>query len=242
MPPRKAAKTVQQRNIALCYIRQSYTEDEEDKASPDRQRALIAARVEQEGWIAEWYEDVEGHKSARFVNNRPAWLQLKKRLSDPDVIALVTLDLARLHRKGWRIGDLLDQLETDGVRLVFTRQGYELDTSTYNGKFVAQITAMLDEAYAEDVSRRTKAAVAFLKAQGKNVGRPPFGTIRTKEGYLEPSRMGFGLSRKQGASARAHLTNPLSKVPSGAVIMRAPIMFWTSMPKTVLVWTRSPIS
>ena len=40
------------------------------------------------------------------------------------------------------------------------------------------------------MSQRTKAAVAYLKAQGKNVGRPPFGTVRNPEGFLEPSQDG----------------------------------------------------
>lgn len=189
MSPKKRRAPVE-RHVALCYIRQSYTQDENDKDSPERQRALIQARVESEGWAAEWYEDAAGHKSGRFVKNRPEWLKLEKRLQDPDVVALVAYDLARIHRKGWRIGDLLERLERYGVRLVFAAPGYELDTSTFNGRLLAQITAMLDEAYAEDVSRRTKATVAFLKAQGKNVGRPPFGTVRNEEGYLEPDTSG----------------------------------------------------
>jgi len=184
--PRKSRFPVE-RTVALVYIRQSFTKDENDKASPERQLALAEARVAEEGWQGEIYLDVEGHKSARFVNNRPGWLEMKQRLADPDVVALVAYDLARLHRKGWRIGDLLDQLDHYGVQLVFTRPGYNMDTSTRNGKFMAQIVAMLDEAYAEDVSQRTKAAVAYLRAQGKSVGATPFGTVRNEEGFLKPS-------------------------------------------------------
>ena len=188
--PRKSARPAVERNVALVYIRQSFTKDENDKASPERQMALAEARVAQEGWQMEVYTDVDGHKSGRFVTNRPGWLEMKQRLGDPDVAVVVAYDLARLHRKGWRIGDLLDQLDHYGVQLVFTRPGYNMDTSTRNGKFMAQIVAMLDEAYAEDVSQRTKAAVAFLKAQGKNVGSPPFGTRRNEEGFLKPSTEG----------------------------------------------------
>jgi len=179
-----------ERNVALCYIRQSYTPNDDDKASPERQRKLAEELVAREGWIAEWYVDAEGHKSGRFVNNRPGWLDLKKRLADPDVKAVVVYDLARLHRKGWRIGDLLDRLDTYDVELVFTRPGYDMDTKTRNGKFMAQIRAMLDEDYAEEVSARTKAAVAFLRAEGKTVGPPPFGTTRNDEGFLMPSSEG----------------------------------------------------
>ncbi|MEP0761306.1 MAG: recombinase family protein [Chloroflexota bacterium] len=97
--PRKSRIPVE-RTVALVYIRQSFTKDENDKASPERQLALAEARVAEEGWQGEIYLDVEGHKSARFVNNRPGWLEMKQRLADPDVVALVAYDLARLHRQG----------------------------------------------------------------------------------------------------------------------------------------------
>lgn len=179
-----------QPQVALCYIRQSFTRDEDDKASPERQRSYIEAKVKAEGWTPEWYEDADGHKSGRFVKNRPGWLSLEARIGDPDVVAIIAYDLARLHRKGWRIGDLLDQITRHNIRLVFAAPGYEMDLSSFNGRMLAQISAMLDEAYAEDVSRRTKASIAYLRDQGKSVGRPPFGTIRNQEGYIEPSDEG----------------------------------------------------
>ncbi|NLE46225.1 MAG: recombinase family protein, partial [Chloroflexi bacterium] len=179
-----------QPSVALCYIRQSFTRDENDKASPERQRACIEAKVKAEGWTAEWYEDADGHKSGRFVKNRPGWLALEARIGDPDVVAIIAYDLARLHRKGWRIGDLLDRITRHEVRLVFAAPGYEMDLSSFNGRMLAQISAMLDEAYAEDVSRRTKASIAYLRRQGKSVGPPPFGTTRNSDGFLEPSTEG----------------------------------------------------
>ena len=51
--------------VALCYIRQSMTRDENDTNSPERQRANIQALCESKGWIPEWYEDTGGHKSGR---------------------------------------------------------------------------------------------------------------------------------------------------------------------------------
>jgi hypothetical protein len=73
------------RKIALCYVRLSSTKDESDRQSPERQRANIQRICDREGWIPEWYEDADGHKSGRYVKNRPGWLELEKRLKDPDV-------------------------------------------------------------------------------------------------------------------------------------------------------------
>jgi DNA invertase Pin-like site-specific DNA recombinase len=107
MPSKKATK-LPDRRVALCYVRQSQTRDENDMDSPERQRENITLACQQHGWTPEWYEDVDGHRSGTKVKNRPGWLALKARLADPDVAALVANDLSRLHRKGWRVGDLLD--------------------------------------------------------------------------------------------------------------------------------------
>lgn len=181
------------RNTALCYVRQSLTRDGKDKDSPERQRANITAYCERMGWQPEFYEDAEGHKTGTKEANRPGWLSLKARLSDPDVTALVANDLSRLHRKGWRVGDLIDYLDTKGVTLVLAAPGREIDLSTPMGRLFVQFTAILDEWYAADISQRAKDTIAHRKAQGKTVGMPPFGTVRGADGYLKPSTEGAWL-------------------------------------------------
>src|SRR5689334_2997382 len=106
MPPKKVSPATK-RTVALCYVRKSWTDkdkgDEEnlDHISPRRQRDHIRVVCEANGWTPEWYEDVDGHRSGMHEKNRPGWLALKARLGNPDVVALVANDLARLHRKGW---------------------------------------------------------------------------------------------------------------------------------------------
>jgi DNA invertase Pin-like site-specific DNA recombinase len=193
MALKKSEITKDYRKVALCYIRLSYTRDADDSNSPERQRANIQAICERNGWIPEWYEDVGGHKSGREEKNRPQWLALKSRLSDPDIIALVANDLSRLHRKGWRVGDLIDFLNRHGVNLVLAAPGREVDTTTTQGRMFLQFGAIIDEYYAEDISQRAKDNVAYRKAQGKSIGMPPFGTIRGEDGYLKPTVQGAWL-------------------------------------------------
>jgi DNA invertase Pin-like site-specific DNA recombinase len=94
------------------------------------------------------------------------------------VVAVVANDLSRLHRKGWRVGKLLDTLEKRGIALVTAAPGKEIDTSTSMGKFVINITATFDEQYADDISDKVIDGIAHRKRQGKSVGIPPFGTTR----------------------------------------------------------------
>jgi len=182
------------RNVALCYVRKSWTKDEKDSISPERQKAHIQAVCDANGWIPEWYEDTEGRKSGMHEKNRPAWMALKGRLKDADVVALVANDLARLHRKAWRIGDLLEFVEQHGIRLVLADPSRQIDFSTPYGKIFAQLSSIFDDWYAQDISIRRKADISFRKSQGKTVGIPPFGTKRDKKtGFLIPSDEGAWL-------------------------------------------------
>ncbi|GAB4575751.1 MAG: hypothetical protein Kow0077_28820 [Anaerolineae bacterium] len=192
MSSRKQETSVK-RTVALCYVRQSFTRNENDMNSPERQRANIADFCARKGWTPEWYEDVEGHKSGRRVDNRPGWLALSKRIGDPDVVAVVANDLARFHRKTWRMGQLVDLLDEYGIFLALADPQRSIDTSTSQGRMFLTLLAMQDEAYANDISERVKSSIAYRKAQGKTVGAPPFGTIRNEEGYLIPSPQGAWL-------------------------------------------------
>ena len=173
--------------IALCYVRLSQSRDGDDAVSPERQRANILAKCRERGYIPEWYEDVDGHKSGREVKNRPGWQALRKRLTDPDVVALIGNDLARFHRKGWRVGDLVEFVEEHKISLILAAPGREIDTSSAMGKVFVYLTAIFDEFYAEDISHRVKDSIIHRKNLGKSVGRPPFGTTRDKDGYLMPA-------------------------------------------------------
>jgi hypothetical protein len=90
----------------------------------------------------------EGFDTSEFCNDFAAFMRL--------VAAIVANDLSRLHRKGWRVGDLLDFVEEHGVDLIPAAPGRELDLSTLQGKLFAIFDAMLDERYAADISQRQK--------------------------------------------------------------------------------------
>lgn len=192
MSLKKPAQPIQ-RDVALCYVRLSLTRDETDLNSPERQRTNVLAECERRGWKPEWYEDVEGHKSGTKEDNRPGWLALKARLGDPDVVAIVANDLSRLHRKGWRVGSLLDFLEQHGVGLVLAAPGRNLDLSGPAGKISTMIMALMDEYYATDTSQKQKDSVRHRQGKGIIVGRIPFGTVRNDKSYLQRTTEGVWL-------------------------------------------------
>ncbi len=186
----KKASSARSEPIALCYVRLSWTREGDDSQSPDRQRANILRKCQAEGWTPMWFEDVDGHKSGREVKNRPGWQALTAHLYHPQVVAVVANDLSRLHRKGWRIGKLIDTLESLGIALVTAAPGKEIDTATSMGKFIINLTATFDEQYADDIADKVVDGIRHRKSKGKSAGRPPFGTKRNAQGYLIPNEDG----------------------------------------------------
>ena len=105
-------------------------------------------------------------------------------LGNPDVVAIVANDLSRLHRKGWRIGSLIDMLEQYNMGLVLAAPGRTLDLSGAAGKISTMIIALMDEYYAMDTSAKQKDSVHYRRARGIVKACPvPFGTERDKDGY-----------------------------------------------------------
>jgi DNA invertase Pin-like site-specific DNA recombinase len=191
--------------IALCYIRLSSSKQTESATaegsrntpvfiedSPDRQRANIEAECAKRGWIPEWHTDVHGHRSGREENNRPGWMALQRRIGDPDVVAIVANDLARLHRKGWRVGRLLDLCHEHGLELVMAAPGRQIDFTGIAGRMMASLIGMMDEWYAEDLSMRAKNAIVYRKRQGKVINLP-FGSARDTQGFMIPTTDGAWL-------------------------------------------------
>ncbi|MBZ0282518.1 MAG: recombinase family protein [Anaerolineae bacterium] len=186
MPPKPPVE----RTVALCYVRLSMTKDASDLTSPERQRANILRACEKYGWTPEWYEDAKGHKSATKEENRPAWVALKTRLTDPDVVAIVVNEQSRAMRNAWRAIKLFEELPNYGVKLHLATIDRTIDISTPDGRMTAYFQAFMDDLYALDASRRAQDSVAHRKRKGESIGIPPFGTVRNEEGFLTPTPYG----------------------------------------------------
>lgn len=66
-------------------------------------------------------------------------------VGDTDVASVVANDLARLHRKGWRVGSLLDFLDEHHVGLVLAAPGRDFDFTGPQGRMMIMLIAMMDE-------------------------------------------------------------------------------------------------
>lgn len=178
--------------IALCYVRLSRTKSLQDFTSVERQRENILSACQKYGWIPEWYEDAEGHKSAMTEANRPNWMALRARLSDPDITVVVVNDQSRAMRNTLLAMRFFEQLARYDVKLHLAAQDSTLDFTLPESMSFAQLQAIIDDNIAQEASQRIKESVKHRQSKGQTLGFPPFGTVRIK-GYLAPSQQGIWL-------------------------------------------------
>lgn len=203
--------------IAFGYVRQSYSRyalDDEpkpesleghsierdsppkgrhDSVSIDRQKHNIEVAAARGGYHVEWFIEEEGHRSGRDLSQRPEMTALLARLEQTGVRAVIANDMARLFRRGWRMGQLLEVLQQHGIKLILAAPGRELDLSTPEGKMIASFMAMVDEWYVEDVRQRALDHQRWRREQGLTLGLPPCGAIRRDGKMLIPSPFGAWL-------------------------------------------------
>lgn len=162
---------------AIGYIRVSTQGQVEDGVSLEAQQAKIQA------WcLANDYQLVEVFTDAgisgKAMDNREG---LQQTLDSMDQgIALVTYSMSRISRSTRDMLSLADKLEKVGADLVSLTE--KIDTTTAAGKMVFRMLAVLNEFERDQVSERTKAALAHKKAKGERVGTVPYGYSLADDG------------------------------------------------------------
>ena len=156
---------------AIGYVRVSIEEQARDGLSMGAQRERIesychAKQIE----LLEILSD-EG-VSGKSLHNRPGILKALERARE-ESCTLVVVKLDRLSRKTL---DILEILE-DGTRGKWEVHSIDdsLDTGTAMGRFAVTMMAGLAQLEREQISERTKKALAFKKRQGHEMGAPAFG-------------------------------------------------------------------
>jgi DNA invertase Pin-like site-specific DNA recombinase len=109
--------------------------------------------------------------------------ELLTRLHNGDV--LLVAELSRLGRNMFEVINLINQLNANGVQLIFVRQP-ELSTAGPHGKLLLTIYSYFAEAEREFISVRTQQGLAAARAKGKQLGRPK--GSRDKERVLDAHR------------------------------------------------------
>lgn len=154
--------------VAVGYVRVSTDEQGDSGLGLEAQRETIRREVEHRGWtVAEVYVDVASGKSMKKRDDLAAVLKV---LAEGKADVLVVAKLDRLSRSVADFATVLARSQAEGWALNVCDLG--VDTTTPNGKMVAQIMMVLAEWEREMIGQRTKDALAAKKREGVQLGRP----------------------------------------------------------------------
>ena len=132
---------------------------------PENQLLQLTDYAQRQGWDYDTYEEKETTRKTRPVKE-----QLKALLRQKKYDGLLVWKLDRWGRSSQELVIEIDEFIHRNINFVSYQDN--IDLSTPQGKFMAQILSAFAEFERNMISERTKAGLARAKAQGKKLGRP----------------------------------------------------------------------
>jgi DNA invertase Pin-like site-specific DNA recombinase len=151
------------------YVRVSTREQSDSGLGLAAQRNAIEAECVRRGWRLVAVEADEG-KSGKSVSNRPGLTAALARIDRGEAGMLVAAKLDRLSRSVLDFAGLIERANRAGWCLRVL--DVDVDTSTPNGQLVATVLAAVAQWERQLIAARTSDALAVLKAEGVQLGRP----------------------------------------------------------------------
>lgn len=186
-------------NILLGYRRKSLVRGKTDLVSPERQarQCELWVQMQDEDYIIEWYEDIEGHRSGRDEKNRPGWQELMRQLERPEVAGVIADSFDRMYRNVQQFLNFLNKIERLNKKLVTVKEG--LDTSGHIGRAIVTILMVIYQLESDQTSHRMSANIKYKREElGRHWGPTPFGCDRNDDGHLIPSTKTYWLNPTTG--------------------------------------------
>lgn len=155
---------------AIKYIRLSYTDDKTvESNSVSNQRKLIDDFIEQHPEIEVAAEKVDdGYSGVLF--DRPAFMEMMELIKNGEANCVIVKDLSRLGREYIETGRYLRRIfPAYGVRFIAINDN--LDTLTEKADdLTVSVKNIMNEAYARDISVKTRTALDIKRRTGDFVG------------------------------------------------------------------------
>lgn len=171
---------------AVAYVRVSSAEQAVQGVSLSAQERAVRAYATAQGLELERIYRDEGQSAGSL--NRPGLRAMLERVSAGGIGAVVVWKLDRLTRRQRHLLNMLElELEPAGCALKSVTESF--DTGTPAGRAMLAMLGAFAELERAQLRERTRAGLEQVKAEGRHVGRVPFGyQLRAggKRGELEP--------------------------------------------------------
>jgi DNA invertase Pin-like site-specific DNA recombinase len=183
------------KEIALLYARVSTQLQVNDGVSLDVQERQLQTSAEIAGYTNIELVREEG-RSGKNISGRPALTAALKRLDSGEANALFVTRIDRLARSTKDFLNIIDRANANGWRLVML--DLNLDTATYQGRFVVTIMSALAEMERGIIAERQKDVHKDRRARGVVWGKDMGPMNKTPQEVRDR----VVLERSQGASFR----------------------------------------
>lgn len=151
----------------VVYFRVSTEEQGDSGAGLEAQRAKMMAEVERRGWVV--VADCTDVASGKSMKKRPQLADAMRTLAAGHADLLVVAKLDRLSRSMLDFASIIGQAKAEGWGVACLDP--DVDTSTPNGKLLANVIMSMAEWEREIISERTKDALKAVAARGTKLGR-----------------------------------------------------------------------
>lgn len=160
---------------AVIYTRVS--RDSAGGRSVEDQERECRTECERRGWgVRAVYSD-NSFGASRYAGDRPEWQKLKADLRQGDV--LVLWEASRAQRDLEEFVALRNQCAKLGVLVSYS--GRVLDLAEGDDRFTGGLDALLAERESEQIRTRVLRGKRTSAAEGRPMGRPPWGYLATRE-------------------------------------------------------------
>lgn len=151
--------------------------DQVERLSLATQERLIIEHCARQGWPApEIFTDAGRSAYNDDITKRPQLVAVVEAIEAGEFDTLIVYDLDRLARNAVLQLTLAQQLARIGCRIISLNQ--TTDLATPEGRMLYTFNAGLNEYYSAQISRKSKAGLAHIRAAGGYVGGLPFGSKR----------------------------------------------------------------
>lgn len=186
----------------IGYVRCSTEEQKRSGLGLDAQHTAIAQEAERRGWEVVWITDNGSGKNMK----RKGMKQARAMLKSAEAGGIIVAKLDRLSRSVFDFADLMRDAQSEGWAVVALDLG--VDTSTPNGKLVANMMMSVAEWERERIAERTRDALSVARDRGVRLGG--------RRCVPDPVRRRIVAMRSEGATLTA-IANTLTEedVPTG---------------------------
>ncbi|MFD2764003.1 recombinase family protein [Micromonospora eburnea] len=169
-------------HLADLYLRLSL--DREGKTAIERQEADCRAWAARNGLEVRSVHIDRGRSGYKAVD-RAGFDAAISALTTGTVGTLVVWKVDRLSRRGMgQVGQVLDQVEKVGGRIVFVQDG--LDTSHQQSRLVLALLSEVARSESANIGLCVASAKAHLRSRGQWIGgQPPYGLAVAEDGRLD---------------------------------------------------------